>query len=947
MTVELTTKLKLFIQRMTESEEQAQWGYELLLKRQDFDEFFDHLKNTGLFGVEHNRGPLQADQPGYVSIPYWHALDYLEAVAKRAGETNNLQLADKVMSIVRTVSQAREPDGTIRDNYHTYRKFAEILGVIPTAAVAHADIDLIPGWIQGKFDRGMVCHALDIGVMRRLLASETLEDWNKATSIVHHCTGVIWVEEQGFDGSRKKPVTIVEDHWLAELIKNHAPDAGKRVGHKAAEIFVGRLRETYDRARRDLPSWLHRPAIENHEQNHEWLGPENRFVEGLREVLLSWVDHDKSTAQPFIQTLIGDDAEILRRIGIHLIDRRWEKLKQVFSQIIGPRLFDDEHLHEFYSLLQHHFEAFGNAEKAAIVGAISQLAASSVDEEEKRRLQRIQRRWLSAVAGKGYEPADTWFNTLNTDQSLGGLSDHPDFHSYMESWRGHGPSSYQPQELIVFAENGSLIEKLNEFQEQDSWRGPTTRALVDSLEEAIVLAPPIFLGLLQDFINAKRPFQYGAIDGFKRLWDKTGEPPHPVDWDKAWTELILFFERLIGDNDFWTEQAVKDQNLTPNRDWIPPIIADFIKAGTRDDCKAYSSSLLARTWKLLVILLEKLEWRDEPPQSDAMTQAINSSRGKAIEAVFSHSLRACRLGDRERQQHAEVWASMKPIFAAELEKCQNANYEFSTLAGAYITHLNYIDRDWLEAQILKIFPSEFQNNFACALGGLAYANVTRPVYGFLVESGILDRAIRLQVDDRRVTERLVERIALAYLWDDEKLDSSRFAYIFESGQIEAIDDAIGWFWSIRKEQLSNEQVERIIKFWGRCISWSRTVEETPTKLLSSLSRLACYIHAINNRTLDLLLAVAPHVHVVHYYYFFYEELDRLANTDAAQVGVILKASLDTHVPYVDFEDRLKSILGKLAASGKRDEALVLADRLKQIPGMIQIFRDLQGGHDRQ
>ncbi len=135
MTVQLTTKLKLFIERMTRSEEQAQWGYELLLKRPDCDEFFDHLKSAGLFGAEHNRGPVPADQPGYVSIPYWHALDYLEAVAKRAGETNNLQLAEKVMSVVRDVSEAREPDGSIRDNYHTYHKFAEIVGMVPTAAV--------------------------------------------------------------------------------------------------------------------------------------------------------------------------------------------------------------------------------------------------------------------------------------------------------------------------------------------------------------------------------------------------------------------------------------------------------------------------------------------------------------------------------------------------------------------------------------------------------------------------------------------------------------------------------------------------------------------------------------------------------------------------------------------------------------------------------------------
>jgi hypothetical protein len=944
MTVQLTTKLKLFIERMTKSEEQAQWGYELLLKRPDFDEFFDHLKNAGLFGREHNRGPVPADQPGYVSVPYWHALDYLEAVAKRGGETNNIQLSEKVLDIVRVVSEAREPDGSIRDNYHTYRKFAGILGLVPTASVTQAHIDLIPGWMAGRYERGMVCHALDVGLMRRLLSSDSPDDWVKAISVLRHCTAVLWVEDESLGRNNKKVITIVEDHRLKGFIDNHGVALGKRVGQKAAEVFVERLRQTYDRTNRDLPTWLHRPAIEDHVQNHEWMGPENRFVEGLREVLLSWVDTDKSSAQIFIQRLMVDEGYILRRIGLYVIDRRWHALKEVFSECVGPPLFSDELLHETYGLLQRHFGSFNDTDKARIVKAIRQLTTVS-DDEDNRRLRRVQNNWLSTLVGKGYEPADTWFNELKSDPSIGPLSEHPDFHSYMESWSGHGPSPYQPQELVVLAENGSLIDKLNDFRETDSWRGPTTRALVDSLEAAIALAPNNFLRLLQTFTAAKRPFQYAIINGFMEIWTKSGQQEHQLDWNKAWPEIIRFFEQLVGTRAFWKEQALTDHNFSPNKDWIPPAIANFLRSGTQDDEKAYAPDLLPKTWKLLVILLENLDWQDEFPKSDSMTQAINSSRGKAIEAVFSHALRACRLANQERQQHADVWASMKPVFDSELAKCQNANYEFSTLAGAYVTHLHYMDRVWLKVQIRKIFPTEIQDNFSCALGGLAYANVTRPVYTLMVESGVIDDALRLPIADRRVIEKLVERIALAYLWNDEQLDSPRIEHLFQTGQIDTIDHAIGWFWGVREEQLSGEQVERIMKYWERCVSWSRSLPEPPVKLLSSLSRLACYIGSINHREQDLLMAVAPYVHVAHYYDFFYEELDRLADTNTEAVAITLKESLNTHVPYIDFEDKLKSILTKLARGGQRPAAIVLADCLKQIPGMTQFFKNLLGGNE--
>jgi len=129
MTLALTTKLKLFIHRMSESEEQAQWGFELLLKRADFEEFFDYLGNAGLF-TANNPATVPVDGPRHDRVPLWSALNYLVAVAKRAGERNDLHLAEKVMGVIRNVSRAHEPDSNIRDNYPMYRTFAEILGLV-------------------------------------------------------------------------------------------------------------------------------------------------------------------------------------------------------------------------------------------------------------------------------------------------------------------------------------------------------------------------------------------------------------------------------------------------------------------------------------------------------------------------------------------------------------------------------------------------------------------------------------------------------------------------------------------------------------------------------------------------------------------------------------------------------------------------------------------------
>jgi len=368
--VKLTAKQQSFVALMSKSEEHARHGFELLLKRTDFEEFFDALEGAGLFASERNPAPVAGERQGAFRLPYWSALDYLVAVGKMADEKNDLALAQKVMDVVRAVSHAREPNGSARDNYYTWWKFAEIIGSVPSAAVTSDDLEMIPVWFSSTFDRGMVGQALNEGVLRKFLASDSPDDFHKACIILRHCTAIEWVEERGMGEDRKKPVTVMDDYWLDELIEQHASQLGAKVGRNAADIFLERIREIYRKGEGAQFSWLWRPAIEDHPQNHSWYGPENRFVEGLRDVLLSWISNDLPAAQPFVLTLVSDRDEIVRRIGIYVLSQRWSALRTIYSLVLGPQLLDSGHLHELYGLLRAHFHEMNDDEKKATIQAI-------------------------------------------------------------------------------------------------------------------------------------------------------------------------------------------------------------------------------------------------------------------------------------------------------------------------------------------------------------------------------------------------------------------------------------------------------------------------------------------------------------------------------------------------------------------------------------------------
>ena len=155
--------------------------------------------------------------------------------------------------------------------------------------------------------------------------------------------------------------------------------------------------------------------------------------------------------------------------------------------------------------------------------------------------------------------------------------------------------------------------------------------------------------------------------------------------------------------------------------------------------------------------------------------------------------------------------------------------------------------------------------------------------------------------------------------------------------------ATHYFWSVSGETLSDDQRARILCFWERCIEWAETAAESPTALISALSRLSVYLKSAEGREGDLLFAVAPHVAVDHNAEHFVEELVRFVDESPERVNVILGTLLRTYQPLFDYKDHLKSLLIQLADKGYRDDILRYAEQLRDVQGMQELFNRLTRG----
>ena len=928
---ELTQNERSFIQAMKKSRDHEWRGLKLLIERRpnDLEKFLGALIDEGFFAPEKNPAPVQMDDDGRVHVPYWPPLDYLTACARKAADQKDDDLGAKVMDVVRTVSAGT--NGKIRDNFQTAWKFAEIIGLLPTSVVKVADVDLVERWIGTSFSRLHVAHALDEGAIGKFLASD--DDWTKAVGIVRHCTAVRWVD--GY-GDRKNPVPVVDEHSLGRLLDHHASDLARKVPLEWVALLEERIRDVFDSARRERSDAL-RPAVEEHGQNRHGDALENGLVTALRDALLIWCDVDSEAVLERVRKLLKSDVEMLRRIGIHVLNRRWSSLGSLYSTAIAPELFQDGHIHELYNLLRDRFDVFSDEEKKRTIDAICRIPGLKGQDSEKQR-QFTHLRWLWALSSAKYEPADKKISELRSAGLT--VSDHPDFNAYLgvtSGWVGNSP--YKVLELVAFAGEGRLVERLNGFTPTDGPHGFTTGELAGVLAQAVDAAPETFREMLPEFVDVSRPYQRGIINGFQVFWKKSRDRKTAFGWERGWRDVVTFFDAITDDARFWNDMDGDRESHA--RDSVVCAMTDFLDAGMGDDANACPESILPDALRLIRRILEKMDSTGGEGHPDPMFHAINATRGRAIGALFRSALRLCRLSDKRCASHKDAWREVQTVFDEELRKCRHGNWEFSTLAGARLVNLDYMSATWLRENVGGIFPVDEESNFNCAVAGLAYSEFTRRIYVILRDAGVIEHALELNLRGRETRPKLIERIMVAYLWKEETRGSHRVRHPFDRDSADDLLSAVNFFWMIRGEALSSDQRAMIIDYWEDCVEWASGRGSPPSRLLAALGRLAWAMKTVDDRNLGLLLASAPHMQRHFSTYVLLEQLERLVNASPAEVGKVFKKLVAAGVSvYDDDHDRLRSLILALNRRGQRETALYCCSELAELPGMSELYSQL-------
>jgi hypothetical protein len=707
---------------------------------------------------------------------------------------------------------------------------------------------------------------------------------------------------------------VLGSYHLGEVLKTSARKLGERCGAASVEMLAGRLVEYISSVRDDRHTYVWRSAIEEHDQDAHKNSSRDVLVDAVRDAALGATGTGTSAALVVAKSLLESPYPTLTRIGIYVCGEHYGTVGAAFWESAKACWFVDiPYWHELYWFINKGFSKFSAAQRAKFLEFVDQLKGDWSDASRQEELDETQRRDLLHPAyGQGDEEVDARYVALV--QRLGPVRDHPDFHTYSTSgWIGD--RSPITSDALVAMSGDDLVTFLRGFvPEVSSWDGPTYRGLASTLSAAVRASEDGFTSRIMLFADLARPYQHGLIRGLKDRWS---DDKRDIDWQTT----LMLVQALVSSPTFRVDlTAEQAEGWQPSVHWVVSDIADLVKSAS--GTKRHMPPESYRLWLQVLRQVLEVSPADNEQSSDAVSHAINSPRGRTLEAFIHLALAMRRKEAAEDSASNETWTAVGPVLEAELATSETGqNVDFAAMCGLYCANLHFLNADWTVDNFDRLFSSTNEAAWRCAAQGFAYqSHLHAWLYERLVAGGHLRKMVFSEDLPDRVSDRALQFLGLAYLEGMESLDGGGLlAELIVGLKVNELSKLAWFFWTLRGEPEPTARGAKILTFWMAVAERIRATGVALPELQSALSQLAVFVYELTPATVGALVDAAPHAQVQHHGYMLVENLVRLAGQYPKEVAVVFRAAMSGFLPDFRAEDVTGCVI-RLAEAGEVEEA---------------------------
>jgi len=888
-------------------------------KRSELKWFYE-LKERGYFNPNPDTSPRESREKGFYYIPQWNVLPYLEKVSQQVSVPENEKFIDELLEIIKKVTTYHIQNNKILDNYHTWYYFVKILLNIPNDRIPFEIIELIPIWLDSKFDTTLQGSEIATNLLPKFLTDDP-EDIKKAERIIDIITTIKIVqvskESEEIFGIKKEARLIIDPYWLEEAFEKYSKDIGEKCSITVIEDIVKKIKQLLTYKEKGTNRTFYEESKILMYQPLEIL----TFI--LKRILIAKANVDIKTTREILRKFLDVEYLYFPKMALYVIGQNvddyidvfWEMLKTDSGELImvNTIYLGDE--------LRHLLKNLTNLtdEQRKLLAKKIEEAAKKRDSKEEKDIVLFKQRIYEALSHDKFfkDLYDEMKKITGVDVKLQPLIGKIETQYVQES-----PPLTKKD--IIEMPNDKLAEYLATFKTKDSWEGPTIDGLASLLFEVAKETPDKFIKNFSPFKDTGFIYVYEILRGIKEAWNaKRGF---------NWSKLLHFIEDYIDRKEFWEDKFIVEED-----DWIADHkrivgeVAELIQEGTRDDSWAFPEEYFDKAEKIIFSFLDKLEPEAAEEKTDYVTYTLNTPPGKTITALLFLALRIARINEQKGIVNEKKW---RDEYKEKYEYLLNKKFieGFANL-GRYLPSFYYLDKEWVKERIKYLENEKGSEYWEAFMDGYLFnGRVYDELYSFMRSH--YQYGIEHNFKEERNNEHLVQHIALFYLKGQESITekASLFKNILDRFNYDQIREIINFFW-MQRSYISN-QIDtdknirkRIIEFWKWLYEKYKDkdpLEAEDKKILSAVAKLSVFLPQIDEESFTWLMLSAPYIHEDFNCPFFIEYLNNLKDKGdheitAEYIGKIFIKMLESYTPYYD-KKHIHSIVEFLYKSNAEDYA---------------------------
>ncbi len=722
-----------------------------------------------------------------------------------------------------------------------------------------------------------------------------------------------------------KRINNVEEYYISKLLENHGNRIVNLLGKDAIMIVMDVLSQLY---RKELVH-LDIPSIEDTDQRKYWDGWEASLIDFVRDFSNLLIEEELLN---IIDELLYSKVSILKRLGIHLVRDNFPLTEGIWWDFINNST-EPIHIHEAYLLIKETSPSYSLDQLNKIIDwiisictVISEIGVFNNKDEAQDYCYFEIRRWLTSLNVSTVETQKRLSAILTHYNSLNNCAiNHPEFDTYT--------SDIEPLKATIPSDFNSLtiqeqVDYIEAFKPEDE-HFTSYRELFSVIHICASQEPYKYIYDLEKFgeINI---IYLGSL--FSGLTEALRNKKITI-----YLPIINFITLVLNQSNFW------DQNDYNIRERFVSMIPDFLlELSKNENDFSFSDDEIEQVNNLIILLLHKTEdSHNEDIKGDLSLHLLTAFRGKLYHALLNIALLYSK--SHFDTEGRATWPNViKDYITNKLNEVDNTDRNFNIALGSFLPLLLYLDMQWVNENLHKIFYEENHQNFedrlTSSLNGFYRPN--KDLYNLLRQNNLFGKAL----DNFTYECRPLQIIVIYGLLEWEKWgvtlenrDSILSGILKKKNQVQykvMID--VTW----RKKTLSYQNIKTL---WGTMldiIESEQVFEDIPSMMLwfvEMASELDSETVSYTQRTLDSVSK--EHRYTYNMLRFIYKNADSNLKGAADIVSKVYNSGLA--MPYLEAD--LNSFVDKLYMNGLTQEANVICMCISDLGSLA--LRDIYNRHN--